>query len=142
MITFAFANYYSMAHWPICPKTTTESSQYSYDDVFGPINWIGKTHSYNTVFHFGPNTSRINSVGMYIGCQYADLTGIFLTFFLAILMCQNISGSHFNPMITVICTMFPIEREIMDYKLAYLYVIAQGAGAFTAALLQKAFAAK
>jgi len=82
-----------------------------------------------------PNIEKLQ-LREYIGCQYYDYVGLYLTIFIAIIVCQQLSGSHFNPMVTVCLMIAPVmDGNRFDFILGLAYIVFQLLGALFAATL-------
>jgi len=69
----------------------------------------------------------------------ADNAGLLLGMFVTIMFSARISGSHFNPCITLGFMMGNVKQMKFDRVLGALYIAAQVAGAFLGNLFAKIF---
>lgn len=72
---------------------------------------------------------------LYTGCYtYSDGCGLLCGFFILLIFSARISGSHFNPAITL-AFMFRRDTGRFSRLLGLLYIAAQYAGAFCGAII-------
>jgi len=72
---------------------------------------------------------------LYTGCfAYYDVAGLLCGFFVLLIFSARISGSHFNPAITL-AFMFRKDTGRFSRLLGLLYIAAQYAGAFCGAII-------
>jgi len=70
----------------------------------------------------------------------ADNTGLLLGMFVTIMFSARISGSHFNPTITLSYMVGNVKQGKFDRILGFLYIVAQVFGAFLGITLSDFFA--
>jgi len=70
----------------------------------------------------------------------ADNTGLLLGMFVTIMFSARISGSHFNPTITLSYMVGNVKQGKFDRILGFLYIVAQIFGAFLGIMLSDFFA--
>lgn len=70
----------------------------------------------------------------------ADNTGLLLGMFVTIMFSARISGSHFNPTITLSYMVGNVKQGKFDRILGFLYIVAQVFGALLGVMLSDFFA--
>jgi len=76
-----------------------------------------------------------------LGTGKADNAGLLLGMFVTIMFSARISGSHFNPCITLGFMLGNVKQMKFDRVLGGLYIAAQIGGAFLGNIFAKIFAA-
>ena len=108
MITAAISNYYTQSAWPACNITRGEITT----DTSNPGSIFGVNVGAGTPIQFASletsSDSTYQRFYQHLGCQYFDLIGLFCCIFINIVLCQQISGSHFNPMVTLSLAIAPV----------------------------------